>query len=394
MIPRTKVNYSYREILKALFVSERSRQYRSRLISLLQEYTGEKNILLTPSGRAGLYYILKAIARPRVVIPAYTCNAVVEAAQLAGKEVQRVDIEPGGFNICADDLDKVLDNQTIFVATHQFGFPSDMEAIQSICREKAAFLLEDVAAALGTRVNGPLAGSFGDAAFYSFDSTKLINVPMKGGFLSVKDPVLFESICRIYRKEILRMPFWHKWKLLTQAALLLAIENPAAYRLFHWVIFEMQGKVTAETAEVNRKLTPFYQFDMTDWQSMIAIPQIQKIDWIIKTRQAIYSELCRRLEGCKQFELPPVDQQGKYACIRFPIRTKSDKFEYYRRAFEHGIDCAFSFTYLACPPEFRNAQNLAARVLDLPFYVKLRRHEIERMVHMLRKIETEVDHES
>src|SRR5438128_2628584 len=121
MIPRTKVNYTLGDLTRALFTTESGRDYRSHLISLLSDYFGEKHILLTPSGRGALYYILKATDKNRVLIPAYTCNAVVEAALLAGKEVLFADVGKHGFNMDDTHLETVIDERTAVVATHQFG---------------------------------------------------------------------------------------------------------------------------------------------------------------------------------------------------------------------------------------------------------------------------------
>lgn len=88
---------------------------------------------------------------------------------------------------------------------------------------------------------------------------------------------------------------------------------------------------------------------------------------------------CFITEGsCKTFKVPPPDSEQEWACIRFPLRIQGDKFAFYNRAVERGIDFAFSFAFIACPEEFRNALRLARSVLDLPFYEKLSERELKR----------------
>ena len=106
MIPRVRVNYGWRDLLVA--VTSKSGQHRAGLRQTLAEMFGAEDVLLTPSGRAGLYFILRAVAQTRVVIPAYTCKAVIEAALLAGKEVCFLDAEPNGFNCAATGLAEQL----------------------------------------------------------------------------------------------------------------------------------------------------------------------------------------------------------------------------------------------------------------------------------------------
>ncbi len=54
---------------------------------------------------------------------------------------------------------------------------------------------------MGTRIQGRLAGNFGDAAFFSFDSTKLINVPLKAGFVTVQSAEWFAELQAIFVRE-------------------------------------------------------------------------------------------------------------------------------------------------------------------------------------------------
>ncbi len=389
MIPRTKVNYSLRQLLRALSIPEGSGEHRDRLISLLRSYTGNHNVFLTPSGRAGLYFILKAIDKPRIIIPAYTCNAVVEACLLAGKTVHRVEIESGGFNISVAGLEKTVGSDSAVVATHQFGIPCEIVRIAALCKERGALLVEDAAASLGTRVGGTLTGNFGDVSFFSFDSTKLINVPLKGGFVAVRDGDLFSRILNISRSELEPMPAAHKIRLIAQAIVLLTIENHALYRAFHWMMFQAPGKYTAETEDVAQARTPFYRYDMADWQAYIAAQQMKRIDEIVGVRQARYADYRRRLQGCYGFDLPPEDRAMEWACIRFPIRTRGDKFDFYKKAARKGIDFAFSFTFIACPREFRFAHDLASRLLDLPYYHKLTDAELDRVVEVLKSLHRE-----
>jgi len=387
MIPRTKVNYTLAEVLRAALVTERGSDYREPLRALLRNYLGQEHVLLTPSGRGALYFILRALPQPRVLMPAYTCKAVAEAAMLAGKEIVHVEIEPDGFNMDLAALAKAVDGRSIVIATHQFGIPCAIEAIVDLCHGKGAVVVEDAAPSLGSRVGGRLTGTFGDAAFYSFDSTKLINVPMKGGFLTAKDPGLFQRICDLYRKDIKPLPWLQTFKLLVAAIILLALGNHILYRCFHKLMFEWRGRFTGDSAVLNQTLDQFYVYDMANWQAYMAAGQVRKIDQIIAFRQLRYAEYLAKLDGCRAFIAPPVDRNAEWACIRFPIRVAGDKLAYYRRATRRGVDFAFSFTFLACPKEFTNAIRLADSVLDLPFYLKLTANETDDVVAALRKME-------
>lgn len=390
MIPRVKVNYTIGQLLKAIFITDDQMHYKEHLIGLLRGYIGEQNILLTPSGRAGLYYILKSTDKPRVILPSYTCKAVVEASILAEKEVVYTEVQKGGFNMTTSALTSIVDSRCAVIATHQFGFPCDIESIVRLCHERNALIVEDVAPALGTKISGKLAGKFGDAAFYSFDSTKLINVPLKAGFVTVKDRSFFEKIVANYKNGIEAMPLSHKLKLIILSIALLILENPLLYKLFHWCYFDLKGRFTADTENLCLDYSEFYRYDMANWQAYIAILQIARIDQILSARRRLYAYYNKQLQSCRYFDLPPDDHGSEWGCSRFPIRVKKNRHSYYRKLVSRGVDCAFSFAYIACPAQFTIAHDIASSILDIPYYEKLSEIEMHRVVSIIRSIENEI----
>jgi dTDP-4-amino-4,6-dideoxygalactose transaminase len=356
---------------------------RGLLSDKLSAMFSAKHIQLTPSGRSALYLLLCAMPQRKVVVPAYTCKAVVEAALLSRKQVVYVEVNQSDFNMRAGDLERTVDPDSVVIATHQFGIPCDIERICAACDRLGAVVIEDVAAALGTKIKGRLAGTFGAASFYSFDSTKLINVPLKAGFISTNDCTLYESVREVARQTLRPMNPLKKWSLLTQAAVLLALENHIVYRLFHKAIFEWRGRFTADSPIINRTMNDFYTIEMSEWQAFLAITQLDQIEQIVKERRRIYRALHDGLRECKGIELPPYDFGGEWAPIRFPIRTKCDKMAFYRAATREGVDFAFSFTFIAAPEEMKTSHAIAKTILDLPFYSKLTENETRKTVEVV-----------
>lgn len=396
MLSRTKVNYGWAELWRALWRREVSTVQRQRLRALLEQEQGAAHVLVTPSGRGGLYYLLRAVPHTRVVVPAYTCKAVTEAAQLAGKRVVHVDVDDG-YNLSAAALAGHLDGDSVVIATHQFGIPCDIEGICAAARAAGALVFEDVAPALGTRIGGRPAGSFGDAAFFSFDSTKLVHVPLKAGFVTVRDAELFAEVCAVHDRETAPMSRRRKLALLAQGAVLLVIEQPALYRLFHKLNFELRGRFTADTSAIGADKNGFYTDRVAEWQAAIAAPQVERLGELVARRRELYAALREQLAGCAAIELPPEDSDRQWACIRFPVLVRgsepqgaelADKLAYYRRGNARGIDFAFSFTFLAAPEEgFAAAHRIAKRILDLPFYQKLTARDVSEVVEVMNQLE-------
>lgn len=391
MIPRTKVNYGLGDLVRAAFTREAGMNHADALVDELKTLTGCRHILLTASGRGALYAILRAIDRERVVIPAYTCKAVDEAAVLAEKTIVHVPTEHDGFNYDAAALDELVDARSVVIATHQFGIPCDMDATMRIARKHGAIVVEDAAASLGTRIAGRLTGTIGDVGFFSFDSTKLVTVPMKGGFIATNDDDLAARIEDVIGREMQVPGLLWKVRTLVGAAILVLIENGLLYRLFHWLVFARRGAFTFDEAGLHAEFTEFYRHRLTNWQSRIALDQIRRLDGIIRIRQTRYRQLHDSLAGLRRGLLPPEDVNAEWACIRFPLRVRDDKLGYYRELNDRGVDCAFSFTYIAQPKACDRAQRLADEVLDLPYYEKLTDKELESVVDAVLKIDSQGD---
>ena len=280
----------------------------------------------------------------------------------------------------------MIDPSTIVIATHQFGIPCDIERICEICAQHGAVVIEDVAAAFGTRIRGRLAGTFAHASFFSFDSTKLINVPLKGGFVATNNRDVFNRASRVARDTFRPMSPLRKLSLLAQAFALLAIENQTLYRLFHKVVFEWRGRFTADGPELGRQMTDYYLDAMSEWQAFLANEQLRDLDGIIRHRQEVYASFWEALKDCTEIEVPPPDRHREWACIRFPIRVRENKMDFYRKATQQGVDFAFSFTYIAAPEAMRKSHSIARAILNLPFYTNLTPQEMVQVTKVLRRL--------
>jgi len=390
VIARTRVNYTWRDLRATWRISERGRGRRDLLARRLAECCGQPEVLLTGSGRGGLYLLLKALPHPRVLVPAYTCRAVVEAACLAGKTVLFAETEADGFNMAAGEVERELDERTVLVATHQFGFPCDIAGLSQIARRKGAFVIEDAAAALGARCAGRPAGAWGDAAFFSFDSTKLVQAPLKAGFVAMSDQALRRRCEEVIATETRPMPLGRSRRRLLAGVALTCVTRPAWYRLFHSVSFRWRGRCTGEESRPPVRLTPFYTDRMTEWQAALLLPQIERLDGLLEERRRLYATYLDRLHGAMGFRLPPPDRRREWAPIRFPILVEGDKHAFYRRAVELGVDFAFSFTHLAAPAAFARSWAIANSVLDVPFFSGLTAAEVDQVVNVLRRVGAEL----
>ncbi len=152
-------------------------------------------------GRVAMYALLKALGvgpGDEVALQAFTCLAVPEGVMALGAKPLYVDIEPDGFNMAAEDLERKLTESTrAIVVQHTFGVPARMDRLLAVARAHGLPLIEDCCHTLETRYCGQRVGSFGAGAFYSFEWGKPI-VTGIGGAAVVNDPAVRERVRRDY----------------------------------------------------------------------------------------------------------------------------------------------------------------------------------------------------
>lgn len=194
-------------------------------------------------GRVALAAILRALgirAGDEVLLQAFTCVAVPEAIMSVGARPTYVDVEERGVNMDPADLEGKIGSATkAIIIQHSFGLPADVIRLREIARSKSIPLIEDCAHAIASRVDGQLVGTFGNAAFYSYEAAKPVFAGI-GGSAIANDDVLRQRIASDY--ELLEEP-----PTLTQletAAMVLAHRiayQPATY----WTLRSMFRAISA-----------------------------------------------------------------------------------------------------------------------------------------------------
>jgi perosamine synthetase len=127
--------------------------------------------------------------REEIIAPSHTFTASVYPFLKKGAKVVWADIDLDTRVITLENIKKCITPKTkAIVAVHLYGFIiPEIEEIASFAKENGILLIEDVAQALGTSINGKKAGTFGDFGVFSFHSHKNITTLGEGGMLTVKD---------------------------------------------------------------------------------------------------------------------------------------------------------------------------------------------------------------
>lgn len=123
------------------------------------------------------------------IAPSHTYTASVYPFVKKGAKIVWADIDLETRVITAKQIEERLTSKTkAVIVPHIYGFMTDMKPIMELSKKHGFLVIEDVAQAMGTEIDGKKAGSFGDFGIYSFHSHKNITTLGEGGMLAVKDP--------------------------------------------------------------------------------------------------------------------------------------------------------------------------------------------------------------
>lgn len=165
--------------------------------------TGTRYAVAVNSGTSSIEIPLRifGVEGKEVLVPTNTFFATPAAVLHAGGRVRFVDADPETFSVSLDTLRNRVTKDTVgVIVVHIAGIVTpQMPAIQAFCQERGLFLFEDAAHAHGASCNGQMAGTFGQAASFSFYPTKVIT-SAEGGMIVTDDQRIYEEAL-IYRDQ-------------------------------------------------------------------------------------------------------------------------------------------------------------------------------------------------
>jgi dTDP-4-amino-4,6-dideoxygalactose transaminase len=123
-----------------------------------------------------------------VVTTALSFFATAGAVLRAGATPVFVDVEPGGFNLDAGEVERAVGPRTrAVVAVHLFGHPADLARLRRVCDGAGVPLVEDAAQAFGAGDAAGRAGAVGAAGCYSFFPAKPLGAAGDAGLVVTGD---------------------------------------------------------------------------------------------------------------------------------------------------------------------------------------------------------------
>ncbi len=162
------------------------------------EYTGAKHAFAVNNATAALELsaqLCQFIPGDEVIIPAHTFTASAYPFLKKGAKIAWADIDLKTRVVTAQTIEQcITENTKAIVVVHLYGFCADMPAIMALAKKHNLLVIEDTAQAMGSRMDGQMAGTFGDMGVYSFHSHKNITTLGEGGMLVVKNQMIADII--------------------------------------------------------------------------------------------------------------------------------------------------------------------------------------------------------
>jgi perosamine synthetase len=194
LLPTEHWDYSFSDLIEGLLTALSSRHPGTPSHIPMPELG---SCLPVRSARAGIFLALKALGLPpraSIGVPLYCCPVVFKAIQAAGCVARFIDVDPDTYCLSAADLAAKSSEVDAVIAVHMFGNVCDMPALRRAAPGKP--IIEDCAQALGSRLNGRPAGSFGEIAAFSFRSGKYLSVG-EGGAVYCSDSSLERQLLEL-----------------------------------------------------------------------------------------------------------------------------------------------------------------------------------------------------
>ena len=154
-------------------------------------YLGRRHCIGVANGTDALTIALRALGvapNDEVIVPALSFFATAEAVVNAGAVPVFADIDPATHCLTAETAAPAIGERTKAIApVHLFGNVAPMIELNELAAAHDLVVLEDAAQAAGARLNGRKAGSFGDAAAFSFYPSKNLGALGDGGAIVTDD---------------------------------------------------------------------------------------------------------------------------------------------------------------------------------------------------------------
>ncbi|MFD0701804.1 DegT/DnrJ/EryC1/StrS family aminotransferase [Myroides pelagicus] len=321
-----------------------------KLEEKLQSRLAVSNLLFVTNGTIALQMAIKALGlKGEIITTPFSFVATTSTIVWEGCTPVFVDIEKDSLTIDSTKIEQAITKDTVAIlATHVYGNPCDIEAIDAIAKKNNLKVIYDGAHAFGVKYKGKSIFEYGDISTCSLHATKLYH-STEGGFIVTND------------KEL-------------------------NTRLKHIRNFGIAGFDKFSDLGINGK--------NSEMHAAMGIANLKYIDSIIEKRKKLYDaytkglasfpavQPCWRAGATMNFPYYPIVLESEELLLAVREALLKDDI-HVRRYFYPSL--ASALPYLP-KQEFVVTEDIAKRVICLPFYYDLTEEEVERICGIMNRI--------
>ncbi len=152
----------------------------------LKEYLGLKHLLYLSNGTVAIQIAIKALGLTgEIITTPFSYVATTSSIVWEGCKPVFADIDPKSFNIDPAKIEeRITPRTTGIMATHVYGNPCDVEAIEKIAQKHGLKVIYDAAHAFGVTYKGRSLYEWGDISTASFHATKIFHTTEGGAVIA------------------------------------------------------------------------------------------------------------------------------------------------------------------------------------------------------------------
>lgn len=312
----------------------------SELEMELKKHLNLKHLLFVTNGTVALQIAIKALnITGEIITTPFSFVATTSSIVWEGCTPVFVDIDPQSLNIDPSKIEAAITpNTQAILATHVYGNPCDVEAIEIIAKKHNLKVIYDGAHAFGVKVNGKSIFEYGDISTCSLHATKLYH-STEGGLVITNCPDTLKKMAYIRN-------------------------------------FGISGFDTFAELGINGKNSEFH--------AAMGLANLKFVEAIHNKRKELTQTYIQNLKGIKAF-FPVWHKKSQPNYAYFPmvleseelllkIKDSLDKTEIFtRRYFYPSLANALPYVTAVAMPV---TEDVAKRVLCLPLYFDLTVEEV------------------
>lgn len=313
----------------------------------LKEHLGLKHLLFVTNGTVALQMAIKALdITAEIITTPFSFVATTSSIVWEGCTPVFVDIDKDTLCIDPDKIEEAItENTQAILATHVYGNPCDVEAIDKIAQKHNLKVIYDGAHAFGVKVNGKSIFEFGDVTTCSLHATKLFHT-VEGGLVTTNNPDLLKKLA--------------------------SIRN-----------FGISGPESFDSLGINGKNSEFH--------AAMGLVNLNYIEAILKKRKELAKYYDQKLVNVKaikpKWHAKATENYPYYVILLeseellLKIKKGLDAHEIFTRRYFYP-SLANTLPYLD-PVNLEITDEIAKRALCLPFYYDLTMEEVDLVVRLI-----------